>query len=364
MKAAMRRHFPVEDFSIFVTGHSTGGPFVFMISQRVPNIQGILAAENSTFGCIDAKKHDWSGSRGKIEGFDRIATTPVPFTDPFTDLYIRSWRDCARYAGPEALGREGPAALMRLPSLMEEVLERWDRERMWPQFKAEYIVTHNIVVSLEAAARACAKRLGLTAEATAQLVGHYLGLARPLPGPAVKPVPNVVFAIARDSLDHSPEVYQEVVLPLLRQAAPGTRVCVTRFEAGTHFYDCPEDGLPLGIGPNVASLFSEAIANGYFCGSDASTTPEGRRMPMARTRIALLVAGILAATQFSPASAQPAPRGSTDRRCGAVAAGSGDAFSGAAGRACRQNHIATVGFSVDRRGRGVSPRCRAPVESR
>jgi hypothetical protein len=27
----------------------------------------------------------------------------------------------------------------------------------------------------------------------------------------------------------------------LRQAAPGTRVSVTRFDAGTHFYDWPED---------------------------------------------------------------------------------------------------------------------------
>ncbi len=264
MKAAMRRHLPVGDYSIYVTGHSTGGPFVFMISQRVPNIQGVLAAENSTFGSIDSKKHDWSGSRGKIEGFARAATTPAPLNDPFNDLYIRSWRDVARYVGPEALGREGPTALMRLPSLIEEVMERWDRERTLPQFKAEYVVTHNIVASLEAAARVSAQRLGLAAAETERLVAHYLGLAHPLAGAGVKPVPNVLFAIAKDSPDHSPEVYQQVVLPLLREVAPGIRVCVTRFEAGTHFYDWPEDGLPLGIGPNVAQLFGEGIANGYF----------------------------------------------------------------------------------------------------
>jgi hypothetical protein len=73
MKEAMRRHFPAADYSIYVSGHSTGGPFVFMISQRVPNIVGVLAAENSTFGSIDSRKHDWSGSRGKIEGFERVA---------------------------------------------------------------------------------------------------------------------------------------------------------------------------------------------------------------------------------------------------------------------------------------------------
>jgi hypothetical protein len=264
MKAAMRRHFPAADYSIFVSGHSTGGPFVFLISQRVPNIQGVLAAENSTFGCIDCRKHDWSGGRGKIEGFDRVATAPAPLSDPFNDLYIRSWRDCARYAGPEALGREGPTALMRLPSLMEEVFARWEREKMWPQFKAEYIVTHNIVASLDAAACAAAKRLELSADETERLVAHYRGLAQPMRGASAKPLPNVLFAIAKDSPDHSPEVYQQVVLPLLREAAPGTKACVTRFEAGTHFYDWPEDGLPLGIGPNVARLFSEGIANGFF----------------------------------------------------------------------------------------------------
>ena len=36
VKDAMRRHFPVADYSIYLTGHSTGGPMVFMICQRVP----------------------------------------------------------------------------------------------------------------------------------------------------------------------------------------------------------------------------------------------------------------------------------------------------------------------------------------
>ena len=63
-RVAMRRHFPVEDYSIHVTGHSTGGPFVFTISQRVPD-PGVMAAEHATFGVIDSKRHDWSGSLGK-----------------------------------------------------------------------------------------------------------------------------------------------------------------------------------------------------------------------------------------------------------------------------------------------------------
>ena len=31
---AMKRNLPREDFSIFVHGHSTGGPFVFILTQR------------------------------------------------------------------------------------------------------------------------------------------------------------------------------------------------------------------------------------------------------------------------------------------------------------------------------------------
>jgi hypothetical protein len=82
--------------------------------------------------------------------------------DPFNELYIRSWRDVARYRGPEALGKEGPRALMRLPMLMEEVLEEWEKESWSPRFKAEYMVTHNIVASL-AEAPAAALRLNLNA---------------------------------------------------------------------------------------------------------------------------------------------------------------------------------------------------------
>ena len=264
MKAAIVRHFPASDFSVYLSGHSTGGPFVFMISQRVDNIAGIIAAENSVFGCIDSAKHDWSGALGKIEGYERSATTPAPRSDPFNELYIRSWRDVARYTGPEALGREGPKALMRLPSLMEEVLEQWERERDLPQFKAEYIVTHDIRASLEAAARAAAARLGLDEAATHALVGRYLGYARPLEGPGAKPVPDVLFAIAKDSPDHSPEVYREVVVPRLVALSPAPRVSVTRFEAGTHFYERPEPGLPLGIVPGIAQLFADALANGFF----------------------------------------------------------------------------------------------------
>ena len=50
MKEACRRHFPVGEFSVYVHGHSTGGPYVSMLTQRVPNIAGVIAIENSSFG--------------------------------------------------------------------------------------------------------------------------------------------------------------------------------------------------------------------------------------------------------------------------------------------------------------------------
>ena len=87
----MTRHFDSETTSIYVHGHSTGGPLQFLMSQRVPNVEGILAIENSAFGYVNLAKHQWAGSPTR--------------TDRFDELCIRTWRDLARYAGPEALGK-------------------------------------------------------------------------------------------------------------------------------------------------------------------------------------------------------------------------------------------------------------------
>jgi hypothetical protein len=264
MKEAMRQHFPAQDFSIYVTGHSTGGPMVFMICQRVPNITGVIAVENSPFGFIQEKQHDWSGALGKISGFERVTQKPAPRTDPFNELYIRTWRDRARYAGPEVLGQEGPNALMRLPWLMEEVLDYWERTKARPQFKAEYIITHNIKSSLEAAARGAAARLKLSPKEADELVAHYLGYPYPQTGPGAKPVPPVLFVISKDSRDHSPEVYQEVVLPMFAKLNPAPKVRLTRFGAGVHTYQKSEPDLPLGIAPSVAEFYVRAIQEGFF----------------------------------------------------------------------------------------------------
>jgi hypothetical protein len=264
MKEAMRRHFPEEDFSIYVTGHSTGGPMVFMISQRVNNIAGVIAVENSPFGFIQEEQHNWSGALGKIAGYERVTTQRAPRADPFYELYIRTWRDRARYAGPEALGQEGPKALMRLPSLMEEIFGWWEKTKARPNFKAEYLITHNIQPSLEAAANAVADRLGLDTSQRKSLVAHYKGFPYPQTGEGAKPVPPVLYVITRDSRDHSPEVYKEVVLPMFARMTPQPKVRLTQFGAGVHTYHKPEGGLPYGIVPPVAEFYFNAITGGYF----------------------------------------------------------------------------------------------------
>ena len=249
-RAAMERHFPPGDFSIYVHGHSTGGPLQFMMSQRVGNIAGVLAIENSAFGYINQAKHRWAGSPERNDRFD--------------ELYIRTWRDIARYAGAEALGRDGGDALTRLPWLMEDVLDAWQLERNRPQFKCEYLVTWNITAALRDAAEHTAHRLGLDASATEKLVSDYLGMTRELAGHDQKPVPNVLFGISANSRDHSPEVYEQAILPLFAKMHPAPLVTVTHFGAGTHGYAMSEPELPMGIAPAVFASWDEAIRGGYF----------------------------------------------------------------------------------------------------
>lgn len=264
MKEAMRRHFPVDEYSIYVQGHSTGGPMVCMLSQRVPNIAGILATENSPFGEIGKRQAEWSGSLGKIEGYERVATSGGERHDPFYELNLRSWRDLARYRGPEALGKEGPAALMRLPSLMEEILDESARQSVRPLFKCEYIITHAVNDSLRAAATVTAQRLGYDASATQALIDRYVGYTHELRGPGTKPVPNTLFGISRDSRDHSKQVYDEAVLPMFASMKPAPRIALQHFQAGVHMLWTPEESLPLGIMPAVSKSWHDAIVNGFF----------------------------------------------------------------------------------------------------
>ena len=252
MKEVCRRHFPVSDFSIYAHGHSTGGPFVHMLCQRVENIAGIIGIENSPFGYIFGKM--------------KLHTVSADFSwqDPFSDLYIRTWRDLARYKGPEVLGQEGPQALLRLPMLIEEIFAEWEKAKSKPQFKAEWMIHFGIEKELEAAARITAERLKLNREEIEGMVTKYVGYTRELRGPGVKPVPPLFLGIAKDSADHPYKVYQEVVIPMFAAMDPAPKVRVVQFDAGVHDYTEREASLPLGIAPAVLDAWYNAIMGGYF----------------------------------------------------------------------------------------------------
>jgi hypothetical protein len=224
---------------------------------------GVLATEHSPFGYLTAARDAWGGDLGRV-GKYKTKKKSQPRSDSFNDLYIRTWRDRARYAGPEALGQEGPTALMRLPAIMEEILDYWERSKKRPNFKAEYIVTHAIVASLNDAAKVSAERLKMNSEESAALMRRYVGYTRELSGPGAKPVPPHLFSIAKDSRDHSPEVYRKIIIPGFRAMKPQPKVWLTRFEAGVHTFWHPEKDLPMGIAPCVVRLWNEAVMSGFF----------------------------------------------------------------------------------------------------
>jgi hypothetical protein len=254
-KELMRRHFPQGEYAIYIHGRSTGGPFSFMLTQRVRNIVGVIGMENSPFGYIFRLQSRPSGNSDGLTYGDAI---------PFHCLHIRTWRDVARMSGPEALMEEGPEALMRLPMLMEEVMEDWQKQTHYAQFKAEGMVHFGSEDQLSAAATATARRLGLSPERSADLVKQYIGYSRELRGPDVKPVPPIILGISLASADHTPESYKEVTLPMFAAMQPAPRVHLVEFQDGTHFYAEAAPGLPHGVAPAVVQLWHQAILSGYY----------------------------------------------------------------------------------------------------
>lgn len=253
-KNLMARHFPTEEYSIYIHGHSTGGPFCFMLTQRVPNIVGVLGMETTPFGYI-----------GRVQARPSGDPTGKTYGDmPFNSLVIRTWRDKARYMGPEALMGEGPEALMRMPMLMEEVHESWERTKHLPNFKGEGPVSFGSIQSLTEAAQATAKRLKLSSAETQSLVNQYIGYSRELRGLNVKPVSPVIFGIVLASADHTPHNYRKITLPMLAAMASRPKVRLVEFEAGVHGYSRAEPDLPMGPFPAVAKLWQEAITQGYY----------------------------------------------------------------------------------------------------
>ena len=246
----LRRFLPESEYSIYAHGHSTGGPFAMIFSQRIPNLRGIVGMESSPFGAM------YGEMTRKDQGIEE------PWGADFNCLRMRSWRDSARYYGYELIQDEGVAALERLAMVMEEVLEGWSARTA--QFKAENIIHFDSPSALEHAAMATARRLGLSEAETQKMVDRYVGYLRELSGPGTKPVPPLLSIITNNSRDHSVSIYQNVYMPAYAAMRPVPKVRVVRFDAGTHGYNAAEEGLPLGVAPVGALLWHEAITGGYY----------------------------------------------------------------------------------------------------
>jgi hypothetical protein len=240
VKETARRQFPDGEFSIYMHGHSTGGPFAMMASQRVPNIAGLLGYGSSPFGWMYpiVTGDDWEF--------------------PFNQLRLRTWRDTARYMY-EGMKDKG----LGLPMLIELTFERWATAKKRPNFKAEDFIHKNSTKALEAAARVSAGRLQLSNQESDALVQRYLGYTRELSGPGVKPVPN--FLSIHGVNDDTVTLKRcERSLPLFAEFKPAPKVRSVSLGAGVHSWGWTDEKLPQGIVPPVAKLWHDAIMNGFF----------------------------------------------------------------------------------------------------
>lgn len=245
MKDICRRHFPPEEWSIYVHGHSTGGPFVHTLMQRVANVKGLIGIENSSFGAYyrEMAGHDWP--------------------TPFNYLLVRTWRELARYKGAELAMQEGEKPLFRLAQVMEEIFESWNEVKRFPQFKAENWYHNRTPSCLTEAAQVAARHQKLDRDATAALVEEYLDYGVPLTGPNVRPVPPILHGINKFSRDHTPENYRIIAEKFAALDRP-PKFRVVEFGTGIHSYWRSEEGLPLGVCPVVVKIWHEAILNGFY----------------------------------------------------------------------------------------------------
>ena len=240
IKEATRRHFAEGQFSVYIHGHSTGGPFAMMASQRIANIAGIIGYGTSPFGSM----------------YPQVTGDHWDF--PFHCLRLRTWRDTARYLY-EGMKDKG----IGLPMLMELTLERWEKSKKRPNFKAEDFVHKSSLKSLEAAARVSGARLNLSSRDTEALVQKYLGYTRELSGPAVKPVPP--FLSLHGINDDTVTLARcERSLSLFAKLNPPPKVRCVSIGAGVHTWSYIEPDLPQGVAPSVARLWYDAIMNGFY----------------------------------------------------------------------------------------------------
>jgi hypothetical protein len=239
------RHFPPDEWTIYVHGHSTGGPFVHALLQRVENVNGLIGIENSSFGAFynAMTGHDWP--------------------TPFNYVLVRTWRELARYKGAELALQEQERPLFRLAQVMEEIFELWSDVRRFPQFKAENWFHNRTPSCLTEAARAAAQHQGLDPCGTDELIDLYLGYGTPLQGPGVKRIPPILHGINAFSRDHTPENYRTIAGLYAALDRP-PKFHVVELGTGIHSYWRAEDGLPQGVCPVVVKVWFDAIMNGFY----------------------------------------------------------------------------------------------------
>ena len=245
MLNACARHFPPDEWSIYVHGHSTGGPFVHTAMQRVENVRGLVGIENSPFGLLFNKMtgHDWM--------------------TPFNYVLIRDWRELARYKGAELALAEGEKPLFRLAQVMEELFEQWEESKRFPQFKAENWYHNRSPSCLTEAAQVAAAYQNFNKDETDALIDEYLNYGVPLEGSGVKPVPNLLHGICDYSRDHTVDTY-EFLTAEYAKLNPAPKFRYIQLGTGVHSYWRTEEGLPLGVCPIVTKVWHDAIMNGYF----------------------------------------------------------------------------------------------------
>lgn len=245
MKSICARHFPAEEWSIYVHGHSTGGPFVHTLMQRCENVRGLIGIENSPFGLLFNRMtgHDWP--------------------TPFNYILVRDWRELARYRGAELALEEGEKPLFRLAQVMEQIFETWDVAKKAPQFKAENWYHNRTVSCLTDAANVAAAAQKLGPDQTKALIAEYLDYGVPLQGAGVKPVPALLHGICEYSRDHRPKQY-EMLRAEYAKLSPAPKFDYVQLGAGIHSYWRSEPDLPLGVCPAVVKVWSEAIAAGWY----------------------------------------------------------------------------------------------------
>lgn len=244
-KTACARAFPEDEYSLYLHGHSTGGPQVHMLLQRIGNVAGLIGMETSSFGSF--KKHmDAPNSGG--ENF------------PFNYMTLRSWRDTARYMGVEA-GIEG---VRHLPLLIEQVFESWERGKGRPGFKSEHFIQFAGIDALTAAANALADDLGLDTTKRSALVDRYVSYTAPLCGADAPPLPPLLYIINEGSRDHRLDNYRGVLFPRLSELDPPPKKTLVYFRGGIHNYNKPTESLPRGVAVVGAKVWYDAITHGYY----------------------------------------------------------------------------------------------------